>query len=92
MNLPIIPHDKALHFIYGLAVGVVSYNAAIKAGFAGYAVVIGFLAAAVVGAAKEGLDWLLNKRAVKAGLPAPHTVSLPDAIATAAGGAVLWFV
>ncbi len=82
MNLPIIPHDKALHFIYGLAVGVVSYNAAIKAGFAGYAVVIGFLAAAVVGAAKEGLDWLLNKRAVKAGLPAPH----------AAGGAVLWFV
>jgi hypothetical protein len=92
MNRLIIPHDKALHFIYGLAVSIVAYNVALKFGFTGYAVVIGFLAAAVVGAAKEGLDWLLNKRAAKAGLPAPHTVSIPDAIATAAGGAVLWFV
>ena len=92
MNIPTIPHDKALHFIYGLAVGVVSYNVAIKAGFAGYAVAAGFLAAAAIGAAKEMLDAWLNKRAAAAGAPAPHTVSVGDAIATAAGGAVLWFV
>lgn len=92
MNRLIIPHDKALHFIYGLAVAVVAYNVVIKAGFAGYAVVAGFVAAAAVGAAKEGLDWLLNQRALKAGQPVAHTVSIPDAIATAAGGAVLWFV
>ena len=92
MKFPTIPHDKALHFIYGLAVGVVAYNVAIKAGFAAYAVILGFAAAAAIGAAKEALDLWLNKRAAKAGLPAPHTVSVGDAVATAAGGAVLWFV
>jgi hypothetical protein len=92
MKFPTIPHDKALHFIYGLAVAVVSYNVAIKAGFAGYAVAVGFFAAAAVGAAKELLDAWLNRRAAKAGLPAPHTVSVADAVVTAAGSAVLWFV
>jgi hypothetical protein len=92
MKFPTIPHDKALHFIYGVAVALVAYNVAIKAGFAAYAVILGFAAAAVIGAAKEALDLWLNKRAAKAGLPAPHTVSVGDAVATAAGGAVLWFV
>ena len=90
--LPIIPHDKSLHFIYGLIVAVVVFNIVNMAGYPNYAKAAGFLAAVGIGLAKEGVDWFLNKRAVKAGNPAPHTVSVADAVVTGLGGAILFAV
>lgn len=91
MNLPTIPHDKAMHFIYGLAIAIVANGVWLMAGMPA-SDMVGFLAAAVAGAGKEALDWGLNKLAVKRGQPAPHTVSAADAVATALGGVVLWLV
>lgn len=92
MKLPNIPHDKAVHFIYGAGIALVTMHAFVA--FAGvdqlWAKGAGLLAAVAAGAFKEYvLDRGMNKRAVAAGEPAPHTVSAGDVIATALGGVLI---
>jgi hypothetical protein len=49
----------------------------------------GLGAAIVAGLLKEASDWMQNKKAADAGLPAPHGVEFLDIVATAAGGAII---
>ena len=91
MKIPAIPYDKALHFIYGAAIAVaVMYLMMIFGFHRDVAKGTGFLAAILIGSAKEGIDHLLNKRAIAAGKPVVHTVSGMDAVATAVGGLLVW--
>lgn len=88
MNLPIIPHDKALHFIYGALIALVVMHAAMAFGGIDrlWAKGAGLIAAVVAGLVKEYIvDRLKNKRAVAP----PNTVSRGDAIATALGGVLI---
>lgn len=92
MKLPDIPHDKAVHFIYGAGIALVTMHAVMAFGGLNqmWAKGAGLLAAVAAGAFKEYvLDRGLNKRAVAAGEPAPHTVSTGDVIAAALGGVLI---
>jgi hypothetical protein len=84
MNLPIIPQDKANHFIYGAVIAVV---AGLVANQLDLPVVICSVGAATLfGAAKEALDWYKNREARKAGALPPHGVEIADFLFTVAGG------
>lgn len=86
--IPLIPQDKANHAIYGAVIALAAYAVAL-AGHNPHAAVIGLAAAATIGALKELADWLLNRRAISAGLPPPHGVEFWDFGATTIGGAVV---
>lgn len=81
MTLPIIPQDKANHAIYGAVVFCVVFALTHRVPVAAAVVVL-------VAIGKEIADRLANRRAAKAGLPAPHGVEVMDAVATCAGGAL----
>lgn len=91
MKLPDIPHDKAVHFIYGVVIGLICmFASAWLFGFPELqAKLTALIGAGAFGFAKEGIDVLLNKRAVKAGKEVPHTVDMMDAVATTIGGLVI---
>ena len=78
--IPSLPADKANHFFYGSLIFLAAL-AAFKRPDVAYGVVM----FAAVG--KEAIDWLINQRAIRAGLPPPHGVEFFDALATCAGGA-----
>ena len=86
MNLPLVPADKAQHFIYGLAIALVAmYGALVIFGIPrGNAEFIGLAASVVFGFGKEAADHLMNRKN-----PGTHTVSVGDALATVAGGVVV---
>ena len=86
--LPIIPHDKALHIIYGAVVFCAGLLVA-HALAPGYQLQIAAAAVAVVAVGKEAADRLANWRASKAGLRLPHGVEVLDVVATCAGGALV---
>lgn len=77
--LPVIPQDKANHAVYGAVI----FNIALPFTSA----LLALAAVAALAVAKEAVDWLRNRRARQAGLPAPHGVEPLDALATLAGGA-----
>jgi hypothetical protein len=82
--LPIIPQDKANHFVYG---SVIAVAAGLVASQLGLPVVICSIgAAAILGATKEVLDYYQNWKAKKAGLTPMHGVEFMDFAATALGG------
>jgi len=83
--LPLIPLDKANHFVYGSIVAVVAKTATtlIAPEMAQYS---GLVAASAVGVAKELADWVFNLIAKKQGRPIVHSVDIGDAVFTAAGG------
>ncbi len=84
MNLPIIPQDKANHFVYGSAIAIA---AGAVAEYMGLPIVICSVgAAALFGAAKEALDWYRNRKAKAAGATPTHGVEVADFLATVAGG------
>lgn len=85
-----LAHDKANHLIYGFLVALAMTTAAQWAGFAPWAPAVGAAGALVVGGMKELMDHLDNLVADDMGAPRPHSVSLGDVVATAAGGAVHW--
>lgn len=78
--IPFLPADKANHFFYGSLIFLAAL-AAFKRSDVAYSIVL----FAAVG--KEAVDWLINQRAIRAGLPPPHGVEFFDALATCAGGA-----
>lgn len=85
MSLPIVPHDKSLHFLYGACIGLSAAVAATALGLP-YAPQIGIGAAAAFGIGKEALDLVANRKAAAAGQAPAHGVELMDIVATAAGG------
>lgn len=90
MNLPQLPADKANHALYGALIFVVVGAIATATGHAQLARVVGAGAALLAGCLKELSDWLLNRRAVAAGLPPPHSVEAADVLATTAGAMLCW--
>lgn len=82
----LIPGDKANHMIYGFLIGL---------GFAIFARFVWhnpfypltpILAAAIVGALKELLDWYGNEKALHENKPPAHDVDFWDFVATTSGG------
>jgi hypothetical protein len=73
--------DKIMHFIVGAAIGLVGLFVYGPLGAIGWAFMAGIL--------KEIYDYLMNERALKAGLAPPHGVELKDAIATTLGGVLV---
>lgn len=89
MNIPLIPHDKANHFIYGLAIGFAVQVACVIIGYSAAAPLASFFLAAIAGGVKEGMDAWANRKAKKVGLPEPHGVESWDWVATTFGGMFL---
>lgn len=85
MSLPMLAADKANHALYGALVFCAVAGAAAASGQAAHARAAGLAAAVLVALGKEAADWIANRRAARAGLPAPHGVEWRDAIATIAG-------
>lgn len=87
MNLPVIPQDKANHFVYGAAIAVV---VGAVVGYAGYnsrlVIAVSIGASVLFGAAKEAADWYRNRKAQAAGAVKMHGVEFADFLVTAAGG------
>lgn len=90
MNLPIIPQDKANHYVYGSAIAIAAGAAAEQMGFPIAICSIG--AATLFGAVKEALDWYRNRKAEAAGATPTHGVEVVDFLATVAGGAAVNFL
>jgi hypothetical protein len=88
-KLPSLPHDKANHAIWGaiLAFGVYVVASVLDIPFAAE---LGLVAAVAAAIFKEVTDKLANIKAAKLGLPAPHGVEFYDAVATAAGGLIIY--
>lgn len=82
--IPLIPQDKANHFVYGAAIAVAVGLVASQLGLP--VVICSVGAAAIVGVAKETLDYYQNWKAKKAGLTPMHGVEFMDFAATALGG------
>jgi hypothetical protein len=89
MTLPSLPQDKANHLIWGaiLALGVYCVALALNLPFAAE---LSLGTAFLAGIAKEVADKVANIQAAKLGLPAPHSVELYDALATTAGGVLIY--
>lgn len=82
--LPTIPADKALHLIYGAAAWLAVAAGASAVGLPSPGL-IGLAAAVLLGVAKEAWDWWRVKRKGEA-----RGVEWADAVATAAGGLVVF--
>jgi hypothetical protein len=81
-----LPQDKANHLVYG---SIVFLAGAFVGGQVGQNPAdCGLAAAAAAGALKELADWLLNRKALAAGLPPQHGVEFWDFAATTAGGLI----
>lgn len=89
MELPLIPQDKANHACYGAVIFLLVIFVAQRFGLSNPGVVA-LVFVACVGALKELSDYLLNRRAIAAGLPPPHGVEFLDFAATTAGGFVCY--
>lgn len=90
MNLPQLRVDHANHFIYGNLIFTVLYFVFLATPFKLYAKDLAAIGTAAFGFAKEGLDAFLNYRITGSYKQGPHGVELKDALATSAGGIVIW--
>jgi hypothetical protein len=75
MSLPLLPQDKANHFLYGALVAAPPASL--------FDPTIALIAVAIVGVGKEVSDWWHNKRGGR------HGVEFMDAVATICGGLVV---
>lgn len=89
MSLPTIPHDKALHIIYGAAIFAASHGAMTLLGHPAYALQVAFTLTAIFGVGKECIDHIANQRQRDAGLLPTHGVEPLDAVATVMGGVLV---
>ena len=85
-----IPHDKALHLIFGFLVALLVASLVRWGGYPQLAGAFGAAAAFLVGALKELSDFLDNCTAADMDAPPPHSVTLGDVAATFGGGLALW--
>jgi hypothetical protein len=89
MTLPVIPQDKANHALYGALLALAVLALCTVLGIQP-AALYALGAAVIAGAGKEVVDRLENLRAEKRGEPPPHGVELWDALATWAGGGIVF--
>lgn len=82
-----IPHDKALHFIYGALIFCVGYLGTFQWFQAPLWAAMALVALFAVG--KEAYDHWHNLQSIKQGVIPTHGVELMDTIATVVGGAVV---
>lgn len=87
MPLPVIPHDKAMHAIYGVLAGLVGAVAAQHIGILPWQGAAGL--AVLVGVAKEIADKYVNSQAIEEGEAPTRGVEVGDVVATAAGGVAI---
>lgn len=90
MNKLVIPHDKALHAIWGALIFAAAGIAAYLLGAHQTARVWGAAAAVLAGVLKEAWDYVLNRRARSRGQAEPHEVEGSDLAWTAGGALVVW--
>lgn len=90
MNRLVIPHDKALHAIWGALIFAVVAVLATLGPWQPMARGVGFGAAVLFGALKEAWDYLQNRRALAAGMAPTHGVEGSDLAWTAGGAAMVW--
>jgi hypothetical protein len=88
MKIPVIPGDKANHGFWGSAVFAV-VSTVVSFWSRRYARPAGIMAAALAGLFTEWRQAQLNKAAIAAGNPPPHTVDGWDAAATVMGAVYL---
>lgn len=86
----VIPHDKALHAIWGALIFAAVAIGAHLLGHREAARWWGAGAAVAAGALKEAWDYVRNRNALKAGLAKPHGVEGSDLAWTAGGALVVW--
>lgn len=86
MKIPMLAQDKANHIVGGVLAGVAVAVVCTLVGFPHCSRTGAIVGAAIAGAAKEGIDWYLNRRARAAGMLPPHTVDPYDFLATLCGG------
>lgn len=79
----LIPQDKANHFVYGAAIGVVSHVLTLGTSVAPFASIV---ASVAVGAIKEAHDAYVNYKTTGDWRTGPHGVEFLDFVATALGG------
>lgn len=89
MQLISLPQDKANHVIYGalvaLAALVMFHLFSVE-----HAPALALAVCATVGIAKEVVDYISNTLNLRAGRPAHHGVEFLDAVATVAGGVLIF--
>lgn len=85
--MPTIPHDKALHFIYGTLIFCVSYLATFQWFQEPLWAAMALVALFAIG--KEVADYWSNQQAIKQKILPTHGVEVMDAVATIAGGLVV---
>lgn len=85
--MPIIPHDKALHFIYGALIFCVGYLGTFQWFQAPLWAAMALVALFAIG--KEVADYWSNQQAIKQKILPTHGVEVLDAVATIAGGVVV---
>ena len=86
--IPIIPHDKALHIIYGAAIFTVMFVLS-HLSIPHYEMYVASAAVVVAAVAKELRDLWSNIQAKRLNLVPTHGVEVMDAVATIAGGIVV---
>lgn len=86
--MPIIPHDKALHILYGAFIFSVVFVLSLVT-FPYYALCIASATVIAAAVGKELCDFWSNLQAKKKNLIPTHGVEAWDAIATIAGGIVV---
>lgn len=91
MNIPMLPQDKANHFVWGSVAAVVGAVAAYALHKPQHAASFAQGATCAAGAVKELADYISNKRARAASLPEDHEVSFEDFAATTGGGIPVTF-
>ena len=88
MTLPIIPHDKALHFIYGTIIFCVTFILMDQV-LPQYELLVAAGAVVFFAIGKELTDAWSNFQAKKQGITPTHGVEVLDAVVTCIGGAVV---
>lgn len=89
MQLISLPQDKANHVIYGALVTLVAL-AVFHLFSVEYAATLALALCTAVGIAKEVIDYISNALNLRAGKPAVHGVEFLDAVATVAGGVLIF--
>lgn len=87
MKFPILPQDKANHFVYGSIVAAAAPSLFLAfGGQVTWVPILALTSALVAGVLKEVMDYKANKIADKELQVRPHTIEPLDVAWTAAGG------
>jgi hypothetical protein len=89
MQLISLPQDKANHVIYGALITLVALVAFNLFGVQ-HSAALALAVCAIMGIAKEAVDHISNLINIREGKPPEHGVEFLDAVATVAGGLLIF--